>query len=377
MVSNYNHSKNENFHRNIDNNQYNNNFFSDIDKNNITQTLLNNTNKKMNRFAINSLNVNVNNNNNNSTKKLNSHSNINNNTSCTNNNDKFCLPTHTSMEDYLYNNDSKIRNREILIKKGAGERFGAVLVKFSYKLFVAYVTTSHYIAHKSINIVNNKPTNVNNNYIYSDTSCEDSVSIDNNNKQTNVNGHTSSEGSVYKQTPAFRAGLVFGDELTHINGDCISKLTLKQIHDILNSSVEIEIKVKECKYVTIEKRKWSTSTLGNTSKNKEKKLFFDAVGVTYKNGHIESVMECHDSVVDANKLLPGERIVGVNGKSVLCFEDNRISKHCNEQWQGKNTSNICLTVLPVGLANFLQTCIPRSKLFINALKFTTCDNKTK
>jgi hypothetical protein len=184
------------------------------------------------------------------------------------------------------------------------------------------------------------------------------------------------EGFVYRETPAFKAGLSFGDRLISVNTYEANTYSVSSLQAILKEKSKLKLKVEDCKYVTLQHERsqpphWNPNFFYQQSHNigrshehyakfhsvksetiKKPDFFKDTGILEYNNNQIIKIKL--NSIAFKNNLLVGERIVGINGKSLLTCSTEEVKRICTRTWK---KTDVCLSILPANLCQVLLNCL--------------------
>eukprot|EP00121_Abeoforma_whisleri_P015826 Awhi_evm2s14554 len=163
-----------------------------------------------------------------------------------------------------YNNINEVLNgplkREISITKLKGEDFGIGMANIGGQVYVVYVNSAHFVnrmlfrdepfcqgqesrseALSSCNgTVDNSP------FIFCDQGNDNDFS-------QASKSHLAMGEKVYRQTPAYKCGLSFGDRIVSVNHMATKTLNLRTIFNILNSSERVTLEIINTNYFSIKR----------------------------------------------------------------------------------------------------------------------------
>lgn len=182
--------------------------------------------------------------------------------------------------------------REVTLKKRAGEFFGCEFVRVGQSVFVTLIRR-HEAGHATTIM-----------------------------KQQHL--------SVL--TPAFRAGLDFGDELLNVNGVDTSSLPIESIYGVLTEASTVHLAFRA------QARQIMHMFLFQPG---------DSVGLVIKENQIVIVKP--GSASDLAGLRPGQAVVAVNGKSTVGLSDAHLGTLIVKEMKAGGQEPTQLTVMPYSL----------------------------
>eukprot|EP00121_Abeoforma_whisleri_P016019 Awhi_evm1s14725 len=294
------------------------------------------------------------------------------------NSKRRCEPTGmTNNINGVLNGPSK---RKISITKLKGENFGIGMANIGGQVYIVHVNSGHFVNRT---LFRDEPfcegLESRSDALSSCNSTVDNSPIifcdqdnDNDFPQASKSNLVMGE-KVYRQTPAYKCGLSFGDRIVSVNHIATKTLNFQTISNILNSSERVTLEIINTNYFSIKRedclRPFSKLTsekprpegagqtcdnlrfknyLESKSKNlalsEWKKIFFETLGFEIENKVISSVAS--DSYASRSGLRVGDMIVSVEGQSCLNFSDVQILDSIRQHLRKKNASEIIISVIP-------------------------------